>query len=925
MSRLGVAFWLALPLVASSPSSALAQGWDADLMIDPFPSPYFSDWEASASVASFTVFNNTGAEGSVRLTFSITQQSGGVLASGLSDPVALPPGPNLIDSPFQLSGSFDYDVGIQDIVVRTGRFPEGDYTACAAVTDLSGFVLTEACSTFSIVYPDPPMLLSPFDGERVTTPDPFFEWTPLQVPFDYPVQFALQIAEVLPGQTPQQALTSNIPQLEQLDLISTSIQYPLGALPFEAGTRYAWRVQAIDGNGYAASANDGMSEIHTFVYVEGTEAVAHVRISPAVDTLTFSGDTARLEATAYDEYDFELLDPEFEWTSSDTSVAKVDSLGRITSVGEGEAEIIAVADGVADTARAVALAGGGMGLRITFYDPETETPDLWSLLRSASYEEVAEWLDERMRRGRLELPLPAIAGLAGGAGAGLDREGEFRYAAGPGRIEFARGPSEPGGAAPVSGPLSAACGSLTLPFRFYADKDRQALAIHLLPPVETAAARVNSLFSCLGIAEWTPDRPGQKLELLFSAVWPPDEGSAQVFLGVKLPFVGLFENQPGVHLNYAVLVYNFWRGFEVDASKLPDDPEVAAFYPHKFKVKGVDVEVKAEKELGGESKAEGQISGRALNFYGRLDLRRTPIVGLLDVLGFQDPVIELQGDLSSSVGGEATKQGGTAKIARKLHIEGRLPKRVPRAGHISRYINSTQVGIELDIELEDEQPAASPDTGASKSAGKSTTKVTPKLTHTIDLQLPFPNWPPLSLKGSVAWSHISESEAGASRSDTAATRADTSAAKTDSTATSGGGGTPAKSKWVLAYEVGTGEDSTIVLWDFLRLKVGAEVAYTQSTSASPAAWELKLSGTTGFGSADEAATVSVAYERESANCGGKNQPPCKTPPPSPTGQPQPPELSKKQDKGQWKLMIESKGIAFDALFKDLRRLINAIR
>lgn len=61
-------------------------------------------------------------------------------------------------------------------------------------------------------------------------------------------------------------------------------------------------------------------------------------------TLTSIGETVQLTATAYDENDDSLDDVEFEWSTSDKQVAKVDGNGLATAVGDGIATIKAKAN-----------------------------------------------------------------------------------------------------------------------------------------------------------------------------------------------------------------------------------------------------------------------------------------------------------------------------------------------------------------------------------------------------------------------------------------------------------------------------------------------------------------------------------------------------------------------------------------------------
>ncbi len=253
-------------LLLGLPAGLRAQGvWSAMLTIQPFPSPYYSDWEANPNIGSLTVMNNTGSAATVQIYFTITDQMNRVVVSGTSDPQTIDAGAiRVYDSPYQVAGSASHDARIERIASRTGRLPEGSYTACAAVADPSGFVLAQSCADFTIAYPAAPELLGPDDGADVTSTSPLFQWTPVQVPAGYQLTYDLRIVEVLPGQLPGEALRSNIPVYEDLDAMGTVLRYPVEALPLEPGKTYAWSVQALDQNGYPASANDGRSEIRTF-------------------------------------------------------------------------------------------------------------------------------------------------------------------------------------------------------------------------------------------------------------------------------------------------------------------------------------------------------------------------------------------------------------------------------------------------------------------------------------------------------------------------------------------------------------------------------------------------------------------------------------------------------------------------------------
>lgn len=353
MTRLLLPAAVALALLAGTAPSTSAQGtWDATLAIQAFPSPYYSDWETNPNIGSLTVVNGTGSTERVRVFFTITDRMNRVVVSGRSDPETIGPGAVAIyDSPYEIAGSTTHDPELERIASRTGRLPEGDYTACAAVADGTGFVLDESCVDFFIAYPDPPFLLGPDDGARLTDADPLFEWTPSHAPPEYQVSYTVRIVEVLPGQLPGEALRRNIPHYELRDAFTTAIRYPIDALALEPGTTYAWEVRALDPNGYPAAANDGRSEIWTF-QVDEPEPTAPESNAVLLSLVT--------------------VDPE-----TGTSAADVDGLEDVCRLWDSEPETITLPVSVSP-----AFGAGVSSDTATFYrDPGTQA---WAVVTERS-------------------------------------------------------------------------------------------------------------------------------------------------------------------------------------------------------------------------------------------------------------------------------------------------------------------------------------------------------------------------------------------------------------------------------------------------------------------------------------------------------------------------------------------------------------
>lgn len=81
---------------------------------------------------------------------------------------------------------------------------------------------------------------------------------------------------------------------------------------------------------------------------EGNGGVASVSVAPAEDSIAIGG-TTQFSASARDA-DGSSVSTSFTWNSTNTSVATVDDQGLATGQGEGMAEIVATAEGQADTA-----------------------------------------------------------------------------------------------------------------------------------------------------------------------------------------------------------------------------------------------------------------------------------------------------------------------------------------------------------------------------------------------------------------------------------------------------------------------------------------------------------------------------------------------------------------------------------------------
>ena len=115
-------------------------------------------------------------------------------------------------------------------------------------------------------------------------------------------------------------------------------------------------VATVDSTGLVTATGTGATTVaatagsaSTTAVVTVTQSAGRVVVSPPAATIGL-GDTLRLTAAAFDENGHVVADAEFDWSSSDLSVARVDGSGLVTAVAEGRATVTVEADGARATA-----------------------------------------------------------------------------------------------------------------------------------------------------------------------------------------------------------------------------------------------------------------------------------------------------------------------------------------------------------------------------------------------------------------------------------------------------------------------------------------------------------------------------------------------------------------------------------------------
>jgi hypothetical protein len=253
--------------LAARPARAQGSPFTAVLVVPPYPSPFLADWQRNPQMATLTLLYSGTGRADFRVLGTVTSATQGELARVISPPFSYLTGPvtQIITSADVLDwNTVSRNQAVTDAALRTGMIPEGPIQICAFVQDLSGAELAQACSDFTIAFPDPPQLIFPSNGGSTAGAQPVFQWTPVMAPPELGVSYRVRIVELLSGQNPETAIAAN-PTWFQTDMTGAPmLVYPLDALPLDPQKQYAWEVQALDANGDPLTRGGQSSEIWTF-------------------------------------------------------------------------------------------------------------------------------------------------------------------------------------------------------------------------------------------------------------------------------------------------------------------------------------------------------------------------------------------------------------------------------------------------------------------------------------------------------------------------------------------------------------------------------------------------------------------------------------------------------------------------------------
>jgi hypothetical protein len=217
------------------------------------------------------VTNGSGAAVAVVFVARFTETSRGQVYEARTSAVTIAPGATLL-GPGRVGGvTVVQRAGVTTALSRFGALPDGRYTVCVdALPAGGGAALATTCIDQEVASLLPPVLFGPYNGSPVT--DPYIIWSWFMQPVagtGVRSECDLQVAEILPHQSPEEALRINPPILLRQGLRSSTWQTNEATRSLIPGQSYAWQVTAKLGTAAASR-----SEIWTFVYAGPTDSAA---------------------------------------------------------------------------------------------------------------------------------------------------------------------------------------------------------------------------------------------------------------------------------------------------------------------------------------------------------------------------------------------------------------------------------------------------------------------------------------------------------------------------------------------------------------------------------------------------------------------------------------------------------------------------
>lgn len=249
----------------------------SNLIVNAQPPAQLSEWGNRREVLTLIVSAGGAAAGPFKLKTEIKLLDGTVIGSAdlAKTPVFTPNtgGATILTANDVLPLEYMIFTGkYKTSLQRTGKLPADNYTICVQPVQPTDYrpMGEVQCKNFYLATTQLPILMKPYneeilDGKKAQTAI-IFRWTPVIPRQTSPVNYRIQVFEVLPTQTPVQALRSNQPVLDKEILAATQFiwQPQMSFLPYDNETTklptFIWTIQSLDKDRNPVTRTDGNGE-----------------------------------------------------------------------------------------------------------------------------------------------------------------------------------------------------------------------------------------------------------------------------------------------------------------------------------------------------------------------------------------------------------------------------------------------------------------------------------------------------------------------------------------------------------------------------------------------------------------------------------------------------------------------------------------
>ncbi len=260
------------------------------LSVNARPMANISMWSTRADMLALVANLPTGNPISCKINTTISEVGGGVIATTnlqAAPVVQVRNGANIFYAKDVLnSGALVFSDGVKSKLSKSGQLPAGTYQITTRMVEVSQPlpISNAQDKVFTIAPTVLPILIKPYNNEvlnkTIAQSAITFRWSPITPSVG--VSYRLTVFEVLPNQTPTQAIRANMPLLDKnIERITQYVWNTQLLFTDSSRSQLVWTVQSLDAQGNPVvgenPSGQGISEPVTFYIGEKPKAIVAIK------------------------------------------------------------------------------------------------------------------------------------------------------------------------------------------------------------------------------------------------------------------------------------------------------------------------------------------------------------------------------------------------------------------------------------------------------------------------------------------------------------------------------------------------------------------------------------------------------------------------------------------------------------------------